>query len=882
MKFYKKKLSLSIFLALGLAACSPNKTPEEYLSSAKTSISQSKNADAVIALKNALRVDLKNAEARFLLGTLYLKAGEAAAAEKELTRALTLSDDVSDVLPKLLKALHLQNKSNEIISLTNKYDEITPEVLLYQSLAYMSLGEDEKAKQSIIQANELSTESVYSQLGEAYLNADSANFNDTIENINQILTVTPNLTEALMLQGQLFFAKEDYTSAINSFNKFHQLLPGNTQVRLFLANSYIKNQQFDEGGKQLDFLLKLYPEHAFSNQLKGLVYYNKADYKNALSHTEKAIQNGLNISANKVIAGLSAFKLGKYELAHQYLVTLSEILPPTHYVHRVLALVQIQLGYNSDASDTLTELEGLSSQDINLFTTASFELLKAGKIGEAKELLSKMEELDIDNAEDMTKVGILKLSLDDLDGLTDLEKAVEKNPELTMAKLALSAVYIKNKEYDKALSMANQWKKSKPNEVEGYNLAARVYLLQEDIPAAEIEFNQALTINENNSQSIIYFSRKSLENNKPKKAIEQLDKLFVTSPNHLKGLEITYHAHKALNMANIAVDKIAKSYSENERNTSYRLLYSRVLFMENDFDGVVELLKETQHKVSIPALQWILLGDSYSKLNKRRKALEVYNDWLSVSPQYRVAWLKKISIQDRLTDYNGALASVEQVLLRSPKDDQFTVLLANYLILTKQFEKAQAQLDALTKEQKDLVLVKGLQGQIWLSEGKFKQALHSLEGLYKLHPSPFNTALLFTTYRKVEQDKVAFDFIQKHVELFPKDNASRNLLAESAIVVDQALAKKHYLILLELIPNNLFILNNLAWVEYLLEDYKSAEQYINTAMVIDDANPQILDTAGLIQLKLGNKAVALELLNKARLLAPYDKGIAQHYNDANK
>lgn len=882
MKLINNKIALAVCIALSLAACSPEKTSEEYISSAKHNINNANNSEAVIALKNAIRADLKNAEARVLLGSLYLNLGEAAAAEKELNRALDLSGDLKNILPKLLKSYYLQNKSEEIIALVEKHEEISPEILLYQALAYNRLEQKDKAKLAIAQANDLSTESIYSQLGEAYLNADSSNIDVTLEAVDKVLAIDPELTEALLLKGQLHFAKNDFINAISAFDSYHQLLPKNVQIRLFLANAYVKNKQFEEASKHLDFLIKIAPEHAFTNQLKGLIDYQNSDYKQALAHTEKAIQNGLNISANKVIAGLSAFKLGKYELAHQYLVTLSEILPPTHYVLRVLALVQIQLGYNTGASNTLTELEGLSSQDINLFTTASFELLKAGKIGEAKELLSKMEGLDIDNAEDMTKVGILKLSLDDLEGLTDLEKAVEKNPELTMAKLALSAVYIKNKEYDKVLSMAKQWKKSKPNEVEGYNLAARVYLLQEDIPAAEIEFNQALTINENNSKSIIYFSRKSLENNKPKKAIEQLDKLFVTSPNHLKGLELTYHAHKALNMANLAVDKIAKSYSENEGNISYRLLYSRVLFMENDFDGVVDLLKETQHKVSIPALQWILLGDSYSKLNKRRKALEVYNDWLSVSPQYRLAWLKKISIQDRLTDYSGALATVEQVLVRSPKDDQFTVLLANYLILTKQFEKAQAQLDALTKEQKDLALVKGLQGQIWLSEGKFKQALHSLEGLYKLHPSPLNTALLFTTYRKVEQDKVAFDFIQKHVELFPKDNASRNLLAESAIVVDQALAKKHYLILLELIPNNLFILNNLAWVEYLLEDYQSAEQYINTAMGIDDANPQILDTAGLIQLKLGNKAIALELLNKARLLAPYDKGIAQHYNDANK
>ena len=879
MKRINNRLALVLCLTLGVAACSSEKTAEDYLIAAKENIKASKNANAIIALKNAIRVDLKNPEARALLGSLYLNMGEAGAAEKELKRALELSGNIDDTLPKLLKAFNLQRKNDEIIAFTSELEQPTPEILLYQALAYNRLGEKEKSKQLVVHANEISTESIYSQLGNAYLKADSSDIKGALDNIDSILAVAPGLTEALILKGQLHFAENDFPNALVAFNEYHKLLPNDVQIRLFLANTYVKNEQFDEANKHIDFLLKLVPEHPFVNQLKGLVYYQKLEYKQALAHTEKAIHNGLDTSANRVVAGLSAFKLVQYEIAHGYLVTLIEILPPTHPVRRVLAVVQLELGYSTDAGSVLEELEGLTSQDVNLFTTASAELLKAGKIKEAKKLLSKTDAISIDSSPEMTKLGALKFSMNDLEGITDLEKAVEIDPEFKVAKVALAAAYIKSEEYEKALSLAEQWKQSSPDKVEGYNLTAKIHLLQKDIVAAEAQFNRALSINENNPYSLLYFANKAIVNNSPEEAVIRLEQLLSSSPDHLKGLALNYRAYKILNTSDIAVEKIKKSFLENENNIYYRLLYSRVLFIENQFDEVIKLLKEVNTEESIPTIYWALLGDSYLKVSKSEKALEVYNKWIKAQPQYRLAWLKKISTQERLVDFRGALSTVDKALAKSPGDEQFTTLRINYLILNKQFKDAQIQIENLTTEQKKLPLVKGLQAKIWLTEGKFKKALSGLEELYEIVPNQYNVTLLLLTYKKLEQEEAAFQFIKRHVESYPQDNASRTLLAEIAINFDKDLAKEQYLILLKAAPENLSILNNLAWVEYQLKNYESANLHVTDALKLSPDHPHIMDTAAQIQLKLGNEKKAIELISRARKLAPNDKEIAKHYKE---
>ena len=99
-----------------------------------------------------MRADLENVEARILLGSLYLNLGDAAAAEKELSRALSLTGDAKRILPKLLKTLNLQNKNDEMISLINDFEYTTPEILLYKYLAYDRLGQKNKAQSFLIQA----------------------------------------------------------------------------------------------------------------------------------------------------------------------------------------------------------------------------------------------------------------------------------------------------------------------------------------------------------------------------------------------------------------------------------------------------------------------------------------------------------------------------------------------------------------------------------------------------------------------------------------------------------------------------------------------------------------------------------------------------------
>ncbi len=887
MKFINTKLTAAILISMGLAACSPDKTSSEYLTSAKTNIASNNKNEAIIELKNAIRTDLKNPEARLLLGTLYVNDGQAAAAEKELLKALNLGIDKNSVLPKLFKAYHLQDKNEDTLALAEQHpdisDDIKPIVLLYTAIAQSKLGDNDKAKETIAEANDLSAESVFSRLGNAYLQPNSANIDDTLSTLNQILVEEPELTEALLLKGQLQSIKKDYTGAITAFNQYFQLLPNDIKIRLYLANAYVKNAQFKEADEHLTFLLNLIPEHPFSNQLKGVVYFQDNNYKLALSHTEKAIQNGLNSAANKIIAGLSAFHLKQYEQSHQYLISVKDNLPNSHPVKKILAMTQMQLGYTDDASQTLESLESLTEADSTLLTSASYELLKSGKITEAKSLLGKANTLAGDNSEAIAKVGILQLSMNDIEGLANLEKALELDPELPMAKMALAAAYIQNKEYDKTLALAEKWQQDQPELMEGYNLAAKVLLLQNKVDDAEKTMQQALTIKADNAYSLLYFSNKHLQNNELPEALQTIDKLLASAPDHIPALIQHYRINTLLKTPEKSLEKIKSSFDKNQDKLNYRVTYARALYSNKQFTEVTTLLDNVKDVSEVtPDIYWMLLGDSYIKSNQNDQALSTYDDWIKNRPNLKQAWLQKISLQEKTNDISGALTTVQAALKKSPDDMQLKALLINFYIEDKQISEAQLQLDGLSAEQKELVFFKAMQGKIWYAQDKFDKALPNLKSLYELQPSSRTTLYVVSTLKALKRNQDAFEFINDHVIKYPTDNLSKIALAELAIEFDKNLALNTYQELLAVSPENGTFLNNIAWVEYLLGSYKSAEQHVTKAISILGEHPQVLDSAGLIKLKLGLKDEAIALLEKANKLAPDDDEIALHLKQAKK
>jgi len=885
MNFKIKNITLASCILVALSACSPSKSTEEYISSAKNHIQQNRNAEAIIDLKNAVRNDLDNGEARALLGQLYLVSGQAAAAEKELENAISLHADINIVLPKLLSALYLLDDNNKIIEITdsiNVYKEldpkILPEIILYQVLAYINLDKKVEAKNAIAEANEISAESVFSQLGSAYIQADDKDIDGALKLVNKVIEQSPELMEALLLQGQLYFVKKDYSQAIVSFLNYQALAANNIKIRLYLANTYIKNGQFEEANLQLTPLLTQLPDQPFVNQLKSIIDFENKDFALALAYSEKAIQNGLGTVFNKAIAGLSAFQLEKYELAHQYLIPTVNNLPMNHPIQRVLAMVKTKLGYNEQIVDKILNMTDFTVDDTEMLTTASFKLLTDGKLEEAKSLIEKSVALESDQPEDITRLGILKLSINDLSAVTDLEKAIKIDPNLPMAKLALAQAYISTKDYTKALTLAKSWQKSESSKIQGHNLAAKIYLLQNEASLAELEFKRVLTLEPDNYFALQYFIEQDIQAKNFSQAQAKIQLLLDKSPDNIVVLIQNYRIALFLGNTKDAVDKIKVLFEDNQESLNVRLMYAKVLFSEKNYTEVINLLaNEVYINDDTPILYWVLLSKSHYFLSEFGQAAAVFDKWISTDPTKDYAWVGKLISLERNGEYSLALIAAESWLRKQPGNTKATLLYPYYLMLNNKLSVAKFNIEKLSSELKATDYVKGLLAQIIYKEGDFKSALPGLIELYSVQPTAQNANFVYTAFVEQNRNEDALDFLKKHVTEYSDDLFSKALLAQISINSESKLAQTTYRELLVKYPNNIEYLNNLAWIQLKNNQNEEAYTVISKALKLQPDNPSVLDTAALIEQQRGNTDMAQKLIKKAYLLSPKDEEIKLHY-----
>ena len=886
MERIMKKLCLALVCSslLIISGCS-EKTSDEYIALAETSIQQDDIPSAIIELKNAIGVDAQNPRSRFMLGTLYANRGSAAAAEKELIRALDLGYEPNEVLPVLANAYSLQFKHAEIIKLVEESRNLSPEVstslLLYKALAHFQLDETYKAKKAVADANEISADSLYSKLGNAYVDFSNKQIDTSLEKINEILKEQPDFADAHLLKGQLTSVSDDKEGSVKSFEKYKKLLPNTYQSRVLLANAYIKNKQFEEAETEVDLLLKVYPEQPFVNQLKGTVRFQAQDFINAKLYTEKAIQNGLSNVPNKIIAGISAFRLGSYEQAYEYLNSIKGNLPSKHPILKMLAVLELKLGTVSDKELLLTSLDGLTEDDVILLSAASAQLMREGKFSQQKAILDQVNSIEFSDPLRMAQKGMLRLSLDDIDGLTDLEQALALDPDQETANTALARAYIDNELYNKALELSGIWIQQKPEEVYGYILAAVANSKLNKIEQAEDMYNQALTIDPTNIPANTYYADKAEAAGNKEGAVAFLNTIISANPDHLASLRKYFVLQRNLGNAEDGLKAIEASFDQEPEQLQFRLLFAQALLTERKYARSISVLENVSSNEMNPDMYWVVLGNAYFFSQQFDKAISIAQRRVSEQPNNRNAYLRLIAVQDITNNPVKALSVAKSAQQKFPAEEQFGMLVTYFNLVTGDIKAAELSYASLSENIRESVAGQGLMGQILLEKGDANSALPKLKAFYNQKSSQANASLVAKALKELKQYSQAITFLQEHQVQVGKSISSDIQIAELAIITnDFDLAAKQYIAVLIIEPDNTRALNNLAYILIEQDNYQKALEYAKRASELSPEYPAVLDTYGTTLFKTGQFNEAVKIFDKVYNFDKSNAEVALRYAEA--
>lgn len=858
------KYALAV-VALGVLSSCGKQTSEQYITEAHQYIAQNDPAAAIVALKNAVQIEPKSAQARFELGQLYIQQKQYESAEKELNRALDYGFEASKVLPLLTQAYQHTGAYSAISKLEYEQAGLTSveraEIGYFKVIALVRLNKTDEARLLIEELGEIDTSSVFKGLTAAYMLVLDEEYETAASEVSTLREQAPQNAEVLKLLAQLKLTLGAPDEAAEIFKDYVQFYPEDIQTTFVLAKLLVDIGELNAAEPYVDELLLLNDENPLLNQLKAAIFASKGDYTNALKRAEMAILGNNEEPSLRLIAGYSAYQIQDYSSANRHLTFIAAILPDNHPGLRLLAASQLQLGLTSEVGDVLERLDELSDKDAPLFSKASYELLRGGFEKEAKVLIEKSSNISR-TAEDLTRLGLLQLSLNNLDGIVNLEQAVIQSPELVTAQSTLARAYIATEQYDKALELAKNWKKTSPNDEKPYILVGDVYTRQQKFTEAKVEFEKAAAFDSSNPTPKLALVNLAVAQKDMTKATLLLDKLLIDFPNNVPALATYYLVSKQSDKQSLSIEKIQSAYDREPANIALRILLARVQVAEGNYQKAIELLSEVKNQKDLPNAYWKTLGQSYIKTNQLRPATAHYDAWLTKEPNNKEAIVGKLLLLDSQNKYVEA-STLTQGYLNNRDDVQMQLLNTHFLIMQGDYPAAQKAYDALPKNVLDLPLAKGFLARFQLNNKQPELALENGLIAYKATPNIKNLILIVFTYETLKQPNKSFEFIKQHIQQQPTDLAAKMLLAERQIGDDLSGAMTTYEAALELNPNNYIASNNLAYL-YLQEgDIVKAKTYGKKAVELQPNNAAALDTLAQIYVAEKDYKEALNLYERA-------------------
>lgn len=884
MKLNNNKLTLAICVALSLTACSPNKTTDEYLAQAKTFSETRDHNSAIIALKNAVRIEPKNPNARFLLGAAYLAQGDYLAAEKELEKAEKLGSDNEMLITKLVQTklkLHEFDYIYQIVSELGKVnDEEAVVILTYAGMAALYDGKRDAAQKYVDQAIEINHDSIYGKIGKAYLTQSQKGVEEALEVVNDILLTSPDFSDAYLLKGHLLQADRQYKRAARTFEKYLEYRPKEVQTLFFVAQNYIADQQFDKAEPNVDKLLILSKYNPLANQMKAQIEFYKKNYQLALEHGVTSYQQNERMISAAIIAGISAYHLKDFEQAYQNLRKVKNNLPASHFVNKLLIELQLRLGYDAEAVGAINALVDSGDADTSLLTSASQEMLKSGNVAAAKELLNASIQLNSENPEVLTKQGVMKLRLNELGaGIEFLEKALSIDPDSIAAEASLVAGYLGNNQLAQAMEIAKKWQAIDAKKIQGYLLESQVLDKQNNTVQAKTLLLKIVELESNNVPALYKLAYYAHKSGQVVEAFDYYTQVLTINPEYIKAIvNFTRLITTQSDLKNKAIQFYQAEIEDNSSSNYAKLGLAYVHKVAGDHQSAISLFKEIMtSSSSIEGIE-IALGDGYVELKDWQNAINTYEEFARKNPNNLLAGRKLFVIYEQTKQIDKALAQVNKMSTYHSNNEGLDLFKAYFQSVLKE-KPSEGELSKLknSKRTSSHWLLNKTLGNLAYNRRDFVTSSHQYKEAYDKYASSTNVTNWSKSVALQGKIDKSIIILEKYLHDNKTDVLAKVMLAGAYLNSSQLeKARTLYRDIVSTSSEHVIALNNLAYLEMQLGNVSSALTYGHQAVGLVPQNPAVLDTYAQILVASKDVDGALVIYNKALKNAPKNVEIKIH------
>lgn len=883
-----KYFFLTVFLLAVIACDNTHKNEQRMLMNAKKHLDNGELMAASIELRNTLQENTENAEARYLLGNVSLKAGDLKTAEKEFRQAADAGWDQEAVQLQLARIFISKKAYKKLLIEIETVDtwsvDTRANIAGLRALAEAGLNNVTKAKNTLDEGRSLNKDAIQVLRTTAILQLAGILEGDASSTLETALSLNPDNPEILLLHASNDIQNKNLSRATDTYKRIIALDPAKLvtangrKARIALSRLQIIQKDYNTAEKTLAPLLKISDKDPEVNYLTGLLAFKQGSLNRAEDHLRKILTVAPDNTQVQLLMGKIKYAQKNFDQAAHYLSSYLNSIPNNNDVRKLLTNTYIILNQPNKARKTLQTALTANPYDATALTLLSQIEFDTGDTDAGITALRKAIKHNPDNAQlhkqlakAYTRTGHNELAKNEINIYHKLSDDTEEAHKLSISN------YLQSGKIDKALGIANQILLKDPENPDTLALIGSLYANSGNKQQARTHFNKAIMIQEDHTAAIVGLARIERNNGDIQKAITLYKSLINT----------------------------------NKAGTLPMLELSEIAAQQKRTNDMISWLERARNSSPTETRARMILAKYYLRNAQPEKA-EIYtNEVIKQFPEEAdlITLHAKVLIAQKR--YNEALPHLKKLVIKSPESSATQNLLGEAYLRQRVLVDARKHLlNALTLQQSNTTtlsllaeteLIDGnpdlsleyatklqkqlpdhylgymLEGDAWMIKQNYDRAHHAYDSAWKQQQTAPLAKRLFMASKHTSSPSMAVRPIHIWLKNNPDDYSTRLYLAtiyQSASKNDKAIVE--YEKVLKKSPENSTVLNNLAWL-YSLNDNPKAMDMAERAYRFSPENPSILDTYGWILIRNGQVEKGQRLIKQAMNAIPGNLDIRYHY-----
>lgn len=879
------KTKLVVLAGLGAAAIAAavvigsGQEPSSVLrAQARTYQEKSELPAAVITLKNALEATPADAEARYMLATVYLEQGDGVSAEKEIRMALQHGYAPSVSLPLLGESLQLQGQFQKVLDETAAAAASNDAALLcVRAAAFLALGKLDTAKQlyaAVLQGQPKYAAALIGMGRAATLERD---MDGAGRYAALARAAEPRNTDALMFKGDLLRAQNQPAAALATYDQVLALRPAHRSAHVEKAYLEISLGKFAEAQADLDIAREASPASVLVFYTQSLLDYSQGRNSAALESMQNVLRVAPDHMPSVLLAGAIDLNIGALHQAERHLRHYLEKNPDNLYARKMLATTLLRSGHTPDALTVLAPALASGQEDVQLLALTGESYMQARDFSKASEYFGKASTLDPKAASLRTSLAMSKLGKgENAAAISDLQLATRLDAKSPRAGIALVRTELGLGHLDQAYAAAEALEKTQPANAAIHDLKGMVWVNRHDVAKARASFNQALALQPSYFPACANLAQLDLNDKHPDAANRQLRGFVEKNPASVEAMTalatLAASEHKAEETTQWL--ERASAVDPNAIAPAVNLLAQYLESRQNDKALMLARKLQVTHFDNPDLLD--LLGKSQLANGEQEAALDTYKKLAVALPRSAPAQMQVAALQLLLKHPNAAEDYLKVALAIQPDFPAAQLALAELHVRRGWYALALQIAANMQRRHPRAAAGFQLEGDILMAHSKPAEALPAFEQAFGFTRTSELTIKIANALRAAgQQDQAAKRLAQwllQHpadvrVQLYKGETLMADKQYKPAAAQFEAIVRQH--------PENVVALNNLALVYQRSQDARAA-QAGEAAYRLAKDEPVVMDTFGWILVEQGDTARGLPILQQASEKAPQARDVRYH------